>query len=66
MFTTFEKLQELEKEGFEYAGEHGFKATPDPNNGGIHFVELVKYGEEVKLEFDVEQWNRVKKYLRIN
>jgi hypothetical protein len=66
VFDTFEKLQELEKEGYVYEGAYGFTNKPETIVNGIYFVQLEKYGEEIKLEFDIEHWPRIKKYLRIN
>jgi hypothetical protein len=63
---NFEHLQELEKEGYAYDGTNGFTHVPDPKIGSVHFVEMVKYGQEIKLEFDADHWARVKKYLHIN
>jgi len=65
MADIFERVLDLEKEGYKYdpSGGAGKFITGDFNDP--HFISMIKNEEIIKLVFEKQEWDKVKKYYKI-
>jgi hypothetical protein len=63
---TFERVLELEKAGYKYDPSLGAGKFITPGFNDPHFISMTKNEEVIKLVFEKQEWDKVKKYYKID